>query len=750
MFEQPPAWIAWGRAHSYQILAPLVALLIVAIFAQTPLYDLVENSTVNLRIRARAPYDPPADPRLVFVGIDRQSLDYLGAWPWPRTLIADFLKTIVLAGAKPHVIAFDVLFSDDYDKFHDLQSRSGANYDDILADAVGLMPNSIVITGAMSLKLQNKGADAADAAKTKLELAQESMTFPFTNIQGDYRKIEGSDMASFPVPALRKVSIFGFANDATTSADGIRRTVPFLVRVQDKIYPSLSLQVLCQMLSVDPDKVQIRVGRDVTLTDISGKKWTIPIDEKGQYTVNYRRKEAFQENNLSFFWLFKNLQNSESGTPLPKACDIDKKVIFIGEDNDGLTDMGPSPYEGRSALPYVHLDAINNVLRHDYLTIVPQFWVILGWCLVTWGTLFRLQQSILVEAVILPLAVTILYVAIAFAIFGSWSIQIALAWPVISYMTVCFGAIVLRWRDESRGRRELRGIFSRMISPDLMNHLLENPSSLKLGGSKRAVTILFSDIRDYTSISEGLDEEELVRQLNEYFERMVNCVLECGGRIDKFIGDAVMAMWGDLAALSRGNEQDARNAVRAALRMRRELLVLNTERMAANLKPLRIGIGLNHGQVVAGQIGSSSKSEFTVMGDAVNVASRLESLTKEFRTDLAIGESVLPLLGNGFLTRRLGVIQLMGKTTPTLVYEVLAERTDLSLSTMKEETVARYEHALDLFFARRFTEAEAEFAACEVLHPGDYCVERYWQACRTFIHTPPRADWNGRIVMESK
>jgi adenylate cyclase len=746
MFKGPRALIEWARQRPYQIFAPLVALLVVLVFEQTQLAELLENTTINLRFRARAPYDPPADPRLVFVGVDQQSLDYLGAWPWPRTQIASFLGIIGDSRVNPRVVAFDVLFSDDYDKFHDLLPKSGGNFDDVLADAAELLP--CVITGALSLAPQNIGADKADADKTKLELTKPSLTVPFTHIQGDFRKIEGSDIATFPVAPLRSVSLFGFANDATTSSDGIRRTVPILVRVQDKVFPSLSLQILCQMLSVDPDQVQIHVGHDVTFTDISGKVWTIPIDEKGQYVVNYRRNESFQT--LSCYWLFRNLKEYERGQPLPKECDINKKVIFIGHAAVGLSDMGPNPYIGRSPLAYVHLDVIDNVLHHDYLTFVPWPWVVIGWCLITWGTLFRLAQAPLVEAVALPILIVVFYVVIAFAIFAYWSIQVAMAWPVLSYSVVSSGAIVLRWRDEQRGRKELRQIFSRMLSPDLMNHLLENPSNLRLGGSKRAVTILFSDIRDYTSFSEGLDEEELVRQLNEYFERMVNCVLECGGRVDKFIGDAVMAMWGDLAVLSRGKEQDAKSAVRAALRMRRELKALNDERTKTGLVPLRIGIGLNHGQVVAGQIGSSTKSEFTAMGDAVNVASRLEGLTKEFHTDLAIGESVHALVGNDFLTRRLGYVQLKGKTTPTLVYEVLAERTDLSASSIKEEMVARYEKAFDLFLDRYFTEAEVEFAACEALHPGDYCVARYREAARTFIHTPPPMNWDGRVVMETK
>jgi adenylate cyclase len=293
-------------------------------------------------------------------------------------------------------------------------------------------------------------------------------------------------------------------------------------------------------------------------------------------------------------------------------------------------------------------------------------------------------------------------------------------------------------------------MFSQMTSPDVMEHLLAHPTNLKLGGSKRSVTILFLDIRDYTTFSEGMDEEELIRQLNEFFERMVNCIIKYQGTVHKFMGDAVMAVWGDIASVSRGNENDAKSAVQAALLMRRELRSLNQERQAANLNPLRIGIGLNHGTVVVGQIGATIRSEFACIGDAVNVAARLEGVTKIFHTDLAVGESVRALLGDVFLTRRLGLVQLKGKTTPTVVYEVLAEKTDLSASALKEEAVVIYEQAFDHFIARRFEEAEAGFFACESIQPGDYSTRHYWQACREFLSTPPPPEWDGRIVMESK
>jgi len=733
----PPGWV---KPRLYHLLSPLAALALVWVLSETThLIELVENMTV---------FDPPADSRLMFVGIDEPSLQHFGRWVWPRNVEADFLKQIALSDMIPRVIAFDLMFTEESNKLDPDAARSAADKDKILGDATALL--SGVITGALILPDQKDASVREDQEKhTLARLASPGPTQSLTDVKGDITRIKGSNVAALPVDPVRTQSLFAFVNDDPSGIDAIRHTVPMVLRLRDKVYPSLSLQTLCQMLNVDADKVEVDLPREVIrLQDMSGRKWNIPINGRGEFSINYRRREGFK--GVGFFWLMQGLHNLAPNTPIPPDLDIKNKVLVVGGSATAIGDIGPTPLESTTALPYVHLNVINNVLKGDYLRFVPWYWVVFGWSFITWPTLLRLKDAPLGEAIFVPIAIELLYIIGAFAIFWLWSVQIDLAWPVISYAALNFGGVVLRWREERKGRQEIKTIFSRMVSPEIMNHLLEHPERLALGGENRNSTVLFSDIRDYTKFSEGLEAAEVVRQLNDYFERMVGCVTECKGTLHKFIGDAIMAVWGEIEVISLGPKADAENAVRAALLMRHRLRVLNAERKEADLSPLRIGIGLNHGVVQAGMLGSSGRMEFTVMGDEVNVASRLEGATKEFKTDMAISESVRDLLGDDFLVRRLGLIQLKGKTSATVVYEVLAEKSDMEHSRMSAGGVARYEEAFTYFLARRFDKAEAGFTACERDYPDDYCVKIYLKASREFIAAPPPPEWDGRIVMETK
>ena len=246
----------------------------------------------------------------------------------------------------------------------------------MLGDAVGLLPS--VITGALSIHEPAGAPERQDAeSRTQAEMTQLGPTQALSNIRGDIGKIEGSDVAVFPVTPIRTQSLFGFVNDDPSAIDDIRHTIPLVFRVRDKVYPSLALQTLCQMLNVDADKVEVDLpARTVRLRNSSGKSWTIPINARGEFAINYRREKNFHS--VSFFGLMQNLhEHTVSGAPVAGDCDITNKTLLIGEAATGLVDMGPTPLTSRSPLPFTHLNVINNVLKSDYLSFVPWYWVVM-------------------------------------------------------------------------------------------------------------------------------------------------------------------------------------------------------------------------------------------------------------------------------------------------------------------------------------------------------------------------------------
>jgi adenylate cyclase len=741
--------------YGFALVAPLVALLIVAVLEPTGWVQRLENLTISLRFQLRSPWDPPADPRLLLVGIDQQSLDLLHRWPWPRSVEADFLKSIAASGQNPSTVAFDLLLTDNDNSESEQPAKGAANPDVVLGDAAALLPS--VITGAQTFRYEYSvtGRQRAEKATAQALAKDSGPTQPLSHIVGNPQKIDGSSVALLPVAPLREQSLFGFVDDTASSIDGVHYLLPMVVRVNDTIYPSLALQTLGQILQVDPDHITVRVGHSVTMRNSSGKTWTIPINMAGEMAINFRNSARFRTMNFGkLFEAFTDhakflLGQAKTDTPIPPPCNIDKKALLIGQVADGLADIGPTPLQARAPLVYTHFNAINDVLRGDYIHQAPWGWIVAGYLLVSWLSLFGLRNVGIGWGVGIPTLVIAFYALLAVALFWVWSIELAMAWPMLAYYGVQVVRGIRLWRAEAASREQIRGVFARMLSPEVMNHVLDNPDALELGGTKREVTILFSDIRDYTKISEGIEETELVRQLNVYFGEMVDCVERNRGTLHKFIGDAVMAVWGDIASASQGIETDARAAVSTALEMRERLVALNVLRVADGLLPLRIGIGLNHGEVLAGQIGAAKRSEWTVIGDAVNAASRLEGMTKEFHTDLAIGESVAELLDDSFLVRRLGRIQLKGKKKPLMVFEVLGRRSQRDMA-WSEEDLRAYHDAFDHFLARDFAPAAAGFTQCLERHPNDSCVQRYLDAAQHFHLTPPTEDWDGRVVMETK
>jgi adenylate cyclase len=319
--------------------------------------------------------------------------------------------------------------------------------------------------------------------------------------------------------------------------------------------------------------------------------------------------------------------------------------------------------------------------------------------------------------------------------------------PLFGFVGTASFGIVSQFILEQFERRRYRSVLERYVSKGVAKTILDDKRSFvdSLSGRKLSVTVLFSDIRGFTTMTERSDPEQLVQQLNEYFLEMVGAVLKENGTLQKFIGDAIMAAWGDVH--TEGAEEDARRAVRTALDMRAALAKLNVRwQNQPNRVPLNIGMGVNTGEIIVGNIGHPQRMEFTVLGDGVNQAARFESATKQFHSDILVGESVEALTRKHFVFRQVGLLTVKGKTKPVEAFNVLSEA-----SQPPPAWLGRYHEAIQLYRRRQFPEAAKMFQSvlAEIGGP-DFLCQMYIEWSVLYMHEPPPEDWNGTLVLTEK
>jgi adenylate cyclase len=324
---------------------------------------------------------------------------------------------------------------------------------------------------------------------------------------------------------------------------------------------------------------------------------------------------------------------------------------------------------------------------------------------------------------------------------------VALLPPLLCLVTTTSFGIIFEYSLEQLERRRYRNVLDRYVSKNVAKTILEDRRSFveALKGRKQPVTVLFSDIRGFTTMTESSDAAKLVAQLNEYFRDMVGSVLQNNGTLQKFIGDAIMAVWGD--TYSKGDAQDAHGAVTTALQMRSALDKLNADwKGNPDRSKFSIGVGVNHGEVIVGNIGHPQRMEFTVLGDGVNLAARLESATKQFHTDILIGEEVEKLTREHFAYRIVDLLTVKGKTKPVEVFAVLSDR-----SLPPPAWLETYHAAVQLYRRREFQAAADRFKSVAAQISGsDFLCEMYISRCEAYRLAPPPVHWDGSFTLSEK
>ncbi len=648
------------------------------------------------------------------MAVDEKSVKHYGRWPWPRSLQAELIER--LKRLEADVIALDIIY---------LRPQS-TEEDQALSKSLGL-PGSQVIGGYFFRDEQSiKGNDKA------LELLKKDRVATLKTQQ------DGVDdsVLQFPYVETNQEDLamhfngFGFFN-YLPDRDGLIRTAALVLRYEGDYYPSLPLMALAK-------KINQGIGINLTaegIGDIRLGDFQIPVDPAGRMALNF--------------------YNRSSPIPIISAADIlhgtipleviKDRIVFVGVTEVGIADVRPTPIEASFPGVAIHATAAANILQEFYLyrdarTVLIDVLLVatLPMMLVWWMS--RLQRSMLMVFALL----TTLGLGwwIYYMIITEYGLIISFVYPFIA---IAIGYMVFQTYYilvTQSHTRFLQQAFSTYVSPILVNKLLQNPEALKLSGEKRIITILFSDIRGFTSLSESLPPDNLVPILNRYLAPMTRIVMDENGTLDKYIGDALMAFFN--APLSVVDH--AQRAVTAAFRMLEELEALNHAfEMEYGIK-LNIGIGIHTGEAVVGNMGSHQRFDYTAIGDSVNLAARLESITKYYGVGIILSESTRGQMTDEYIFRKLDRLKVKGKSKVTEIYELIGFKND----TVKQNLVIRFEHALTLYFANDFSRAMKYFIDLQQDYPRDRPTEIFIERCRQFLKNPPPDNWGGVYVASEK
>ncbi len=641
-------------------VSPFLCFGLAWLIAQAEFVRRIEWRTLDWRTSARTPFQRAPDPRITTVLFGDTTNDNLAPWPTDRSVHGDMIKLLLQAG--PKVITWDVILDAQRDGDGDGKMAAAAR----LAMEAG---SAVITAGTSSVDPVEDKATAADAGPTR----------SLQDVQGDISLLQGDPYAIRPFPALRRQSLYGLAN-APHGADGVQREIPLVVRVGHEVYPSLSLQTVMAYYDVPADLVRVRLGDAVYMPTKTRGELRIPVSRSGLYLVNYRYDRYdetggdFSEYEYLDVMVRLNARYVDQKPLVETFHDLKGGIVFLGQIVTGKADAGPTPLGAYSPLVLVHANVVNNILNDDYARIAPLWAVGLAAVLVGYaGLILGLRRSVWTLAAF-GVLVVVLYVIGTYWAWAAFSLWLPFTWPLVGFGSLQFIVIGRRVLQEQHAREQVKQMFGSYLSPELLEKMMKGGSNVAaISSERRPVTVMFTDLRDFTALTESMADDALVAQLNEYLAAMVECIHHEGGSLHKFIGDAVMAVWGDLD--TAGIKTDAIHAARTALAMQTRLAQLNEQWRAAGKPELRMGIGLNHGVVLIGNIGSPRKMEFSAIGDAVNLASRLESLNKELKTSLLVGESVRDLIDDEFVLRPCGFVPVKGKQKPVAVFEMLGAKT---------------------------------------------------------------------------
>ncbi len=771
----------WLSHHTHAAIALAATAAGLALFAYSGIggnqragflfLQEIEQRTLDLRFALRG--KRAVDPRIVIVGIDDKTLQTIGSYPLPRSNYALLVRRLKQNGAD--VIAFDVTFptaasSEALAVLAKLQSEIGPSapgnlqnklqalqqQSDVDAQfAAALKDADNVVLGHLFLSAERSKFSDPKLAEAYFNIAW-AKAFPqvlkVKSSNHDFDLSQAWIQAGGPVAAGVEANLpklaeaaasYGFFNIAP-DADGTIRRALFIIRYQDQdFFPSLALQALRQYESIPDQQIAAYIASDGIERIQFGNHELHPW-QNATALINYAGPYRSYPH-------YSMVDVIEGKVPAGAFRD---KIVFVGGTALGIGDLRNTPFEKQGS-GYMGVEIHANILDNLLHSAEPGrtflirgfneeivdigFIVLFGLGLGLWfGHSRPLVATITAIAALGAFAA---FVYFGFVHWGRWySFVIPAATLVASYASITSFRVI----HEEREKRKIRKTFSQYLSPGVIALIEKDPQKyIRPGGEVQDLTVMFSDIRDFTSLSEGLTPDDLVHLLNQYLSAMTDILFRNLGTLDKYIGDAIMAFWGS----PYPQKDHAECACRCALEMTAALEQLNRQWAEQGRRPIAIGIGLNTGPVNVGNMGSDKRLAWTVMGDNVNLASRLEGMTKQYRSRVIISESTYNQVAPQFVAREVDRIRVKGKKQPVVIYELLAP---ISERPTYATLLSQYNTALDVYRSQNWREAAGKFGELLATYPNDGPTQVLLQRCLEFIEEPPDPGWDGVYVMKSK
>jgi adenylate cyclase len=739
--------MAAGRQQRF-LFPVAIGLLLTAFAISVKVFDVpvlseldqrLEWLAYDLRFRVLLPDEPEPDPRIVIVDIDEKSLRQEGRWPWPRATVSRLTQRVFEQGA--FVMAMDVVFAEpqrnpiDALLGHlDTETRRVLLSNPLVPDLIKSQDQLFAeVLGNHDIVLGYTFADASSPPKGMLP---DALPLPADVVEDLLVPRMDSYVANLEV-LQQQAATAGFFS-IMPDADGVIRRAPLLLRYGGQLYTSLALEAARRYLQVAQINLDgVPVDGSIAVESVSlGELLDIPTDAAGKVLVPYRGRQGS----------FHYVSASDVLNGLPAADLLDGAIVLFGTTAVGLYDLRATPVQSVYPGVEVHASIIAGILDGNF-PFEP------SWAAeANVATLLGLGLiSVLVMPFISPIVIMLLslvfmgvLIALNLWLWSSKGIVLAIVAPLMLVAMIGTANLAHGFLVEARGRRQLKAVFGQYVPPERVEEMSRDPDgNFAVDGESRNLSVLFCDIRSFTTISESLAADELKRLLNHFFTPMTGIIFNGKGTIDKYVGDMIMAFWG--APIHDDNHRQ--HAVDAALAMLDKLVDLCDDFRKRGWPEVNIGIGINSGMMNVGDMGSEYRRAYTVIGDAVNLGSRLESLTKYYGVRLIVSEATAEGL-TGITLRCLDRVRVKGKHEPVTIFEPAGKTAALSYETIS--AIKASNAAIELYFSGQLDTALEGFRSLAKAHPDDRFYPLYLERIPKLLTEGVGPDWNGVFVHTSK